>query len=283
MAETIPADVLVFDLEDAVPPEKKEAARRMTADAVADRDYRGKELIIRINGLDTKWAAGDIAAATPATPHGILVPKVGRAEDIRRVRAALRAAGADPETMIWAMMETPQAILNAAAIASATADQGPTLAGLVIGTNDLAAETEVRPARDRSPMIPWLTTCVLAARANDLAVIDGIYRDFNDSDGFAVECAQARMLGMDGKSLIHPNQVSACNSVFTPSADEIAWARGVLAAFDKPENADAHSVSVDGRIVERLHARIARRMMATAKAAREAEAREREPAERDEA
>jgi len=283
MAETIPADVLVFDLEDAVPPEKKEAARRMTADAVADRDYRGKELIIRINGLDTKWAAGDIAAATPATPHGILVPKVGRAEDIRRVRAALRAAGADPETMIWAMMETPQAILNAAAIASATADQGPTLAGLVIGTNDLAAETEVRPARDRSPMIPWLTTCVLAARANDLAVIDGIYRDFNDSDGFAVECAQARMLGMDGKSLIHPNQVSACNSVFTPSADEIAWARGVLAAFDTPENADAHSVSVDGRIVERLHARIARRMMATAKAAREAEAREREPAERDEA
>lgn len=283
MAETIEADVLIFDLEDAVPPEKKEAARRMTADAVADGKYRGKELIIRINGLDTKWAAGDIAAATPATPHGILVPKVNRAEDIRRVRAALRAAGADPETMIWAMMETPQAILNAAAIASAGADQGPTLGGLVIGTNDLAAETEVRPARDRSPMIPWLSTCVLAARANDLAVIDGIYRDFNDQDGFAGECGQARMLGMDGKSLIHPNQVAVCNSIFTPSADEIAWAKSVLAAFDSAENAGAHSVTVDGRIVERLHARIARRMMTIAKAARRSEAQLQSAAAEDDA
>lgn len=274
MAETIPADVLVFDLEDAVAPENKEAARRMTADAVADRDYRGKELIIRINGLDTKWAAGDIAAATPATPHGILVPKVSRAEDIRRVRAALRAAGAAPETMIWAMMETPQAILNAGAIAAAGTDPGPSLAGLIIGTNDLAAETEVRPMRDRTPMIPWLSTCVLAARANDLAVIDGIYADFNDTEGFAVECAQARMLGMDGKSLIHPNQVAVCNSTFTPSAEEIAWARGIISAFEQPGNADKDSISVNGRVVEKLHARIARRMLAVANAAQAGDLRQ---------
>lgn len=266
LAETIPADVLVFDLEDAVAPENKEAARRMTAAAVADRDYRGKELIIRINGLDTKWAAGDIAAATPASPHGILVPKVSRAEDIRRVRAALRAAGADPATMIWAMMETPQSILNAGAIAAATSDQGPSLAALVVGTNDLAAETEVRPAKDRTPMIPWLSTCVLAARANGLAVIDGIYNDFSDGEGFAAECAQARMLGMDGKSLIHPNQVAACNATLTPSADEVAWAKGIVAAFAQPANAGRDAVSVNGRMVERMHERIAQRMLATARA-----------------
>lgn len=282
MAESIPADVLVFDLEDAVPPENKETARRMTADAVADRDYRGKERIVRINGLDTKWAAGDIAAVTPANPDGILVPKVSRPEDIRRVRAALRAAGAAPETMIWAMMETPQAILNAAAIAAAGTDPGPTLAGLIVGTNDLAAETEVRPARDRSPMIPWLSTCVLAARANELAVIDGIYSDFNDADGFSAECAQGRMLGMDGKSLIHPNQVSVCNTTFTPSSDEITWARSILAAFDDPANAERDSVSVKGRVVEKLHLKIARRMMAVAEAAERSDARVREAVERDE-
>lgn len=277
MAETIPADVLVFDLEDAVAPEQKETARRMTADAVADREYDGRELVVRINGLDSKWAAADIAAVTPASPDGILVPKVCRAEDIRRLRAALRAAGADPATKIWAMMETPQAILNAAAIAGAGDEIGPELAALVIGTNDLAAETEVRPARDRTPMIPWLSTCVLAARANDIAVIDGIYNDFNDADGFAAECAQGRMLGMDGKSLIHPNQVGRCNAAFAPSPEEIAWARGILAAFDDPANAGLDVVSYNGRMVERMHARIARRMLTIAQAAAE-DAGMREPA-----
>lgn len=268
MAETIDADVLVFDLEDAVPPDNKEQARRLVADAVADGDYGDKELIVRINGLDTKWAAGDIASATPASPAGILVPKVSRPEDLRRVRAALRAAGAHPDILIWAMIETPQAILNAAAIVAPTSDPGPKLGGLIIGTNDLAAETEVRPARDRTPMIPWLSTCVLAARAHELAVIDGVYNDFKDMEGFAAECAQARMLGMDGKSVIHPNQVAPCNTIFTPSSEETAWARSVLAAFDQPSNAGQEVVSVGGRNVEKLHARIARRMLATAKTAK---------------
>jgi len=271
MAETISADVLVFDLEDAVPPDQKEAARRMTADAVASRDYGGKELVVRINGLDTKWAAADIAAVTPASPDGMLVPKVCRAEDIRRVRAALRAAGADPATKIWAMMETAQAILNASAIAGAGGESGPELAALVVGTNDLAAETEVRPAKDRSPMIPWLSTCVLAARANDLSVIDGIYNDFNDAAGFAAECAQARMLGMDGKSLVHPNQVGPCNTAFRPSEEEILWARGIAAAFDDPANSGMDIVSYNGRWVERMHERIARRMLAVADAGAEDE------------
>ncbi|MGD9740166.1 MAG: CoA ester lyase [Bauldia sp.] len=280
-AKTISADVLVFDLEDAVAPENKESARRMTADAVAQRaDYGDKELVIRVNGLETKWAAGDIAAAVGAAPDGILVPKVSRPEDIRRVRAAIRAAGADPNLSIWAMMETPLAILNAAAIAALAApDQGAPVAALVIGTNDLAAETEVRPGRDRAPMIPWLSTCVLAARAYDLAVIDGIFNDFNDADGFAAECAQARMLGMDGKSIIHPNQVAPCNATFTPSSEEVAWAQSIVAAFDRAGGNGREAVSVNGRMVERLHARIARRMLVAAQASADESAAAREEEE----
>ncbi len=267
-ARTIAADVLVFDLEDAVAPENKEAARRMAVEAVAARaDYGDRELVIRINGLESRWAAGDIAAAVPAMPDAILVPKISRPEDVRRIRAAMRAAGADPSVAIWAMMETPLAILNAGAIGATGADQGAPLAALVVGTNDLAAETEVRPGRDRAPMLPWLSTCVLAARAYELAVIDGIYNDFNDADGFAAECAQARMLGMDGKSVIHPNQVAPCNQAFTPSAEEVAWAQSILAAFDRSGTGTRDAVTVNGRIVERLHARIARRMLATARVA----------------
>lgn len=267
-ARTIPADVLVFDLEDAVAPDNKEAARRMAVEAVAARaDYGDKELVIRINGLESRWAAGDIAAAVPAVPDAILVPKISRPEDVRRIRAAMRAAGADPSVAIWAMMETPLAILNAGAIGATGADQGAPLAALVVGTNDLAAETEVRPGRDRVPMLPWLSTCVLTARAYELAVIDGIYNDFNDADGFAAECAQARMLGMDGKSVIHPNQVAPCNQSFTPSDEEIAWAQSILGAFDRAGAGTRDAVTVNGRVVERLHARIARRMLATARVA----------------
>ncbi|MCW5713338.1 MAG: CoA ester lyase [Bauldia sp.] len=269
-ARTIAADVLVFDLEDAVAPENKEVARRMAVDAVAARaDYGDKELVIRINGLESRWAAGDIAAAVPAAPDAILVPKISRPEDVRRIRAAMRAAGADPAIAIWAMMETPLAILNAGAIGATGTDQGAPLAALVVGTNDLAAETEVRPGRDRAPMLPWLSTCVLSARAYELAVIDGIYNDFNDADGFAAECAQARMLGMDGKSVIHPNQVAPCNQSFTPSAEEIIWAQSILAAFDRAGAGTRDAVTVNGRVVERLHARIARRMLATARIAAE--------------
>lgn len=271
-AETLPADVVVFDLEDAVTPENKETARRMVAGALSDRDYGDRELIVRINGLESRWAAGDIAAIVPFEPDGILVPKISRLQDVRRVRAALRAAGAGPPLAIWAMMETPAAILNADTIASAAGDDGAPLAALVIGLNDLAAETEVRPGPDRTPMVPWLSTCVLAARAHGLSVIDGTYNDFDNTQGFAIECAQARMLGMDGKSLIHPNQVDICNATFTPSAEEIAWAESILAAFDKPENAGAHVVAIGGRTVERMHARIARRMLATARVAGEAKA-----------
>jgi citrate lyase subunit beta/citryl-CoA lyase len=269
-ARTIAADVLVFDLEDAVAPENKEAARRMAVEAVAARaDYGDRELVIRINGLESRWAAGDIAAAVPAMPDAILVPKISRPEDVRRIRAAMRAAGADPSVAIWAMMETPLAILNAGAIGATGADQGAPLAALVVGTNDLAAETEVRPGRDRAPMLPWLSTCVLTARAYELAVIDGIYNDFNDADGFAAECAQARMLGMDGKSVIHPNQVGPCNQSFTPSSEEVAWAQSILAAFDRAGAGTRDAVTVNGRVVERLHARIARRMLATARVASE--------------
>jgi citrate lyase subunit beta/citryl-CoA lyase len=265
-AKTIPADVLVLDLEDAVSPDAKEAARTLVADAVAGRGYGQREILVRINALDTPWAAGDIAAVVPSRPDGILVPKVSRSEDIRRIRAALKAVSAQPSTAVWAMMETPLSILNAGAIAATASDEGAPLAGFLIGTNDLSAETRIRPGGDRLPMLSWLSTCVLAARAFDLAVIDGVYNDYNDAAGFKAECEQGRLLGMDGKSLIHPNQVAACNEVFSPSAEEINWARAVVAAFDKPENAGKGAIALNGRMIERLHMRIAQRMIATARA-----------------
>jgi citrate lyase subunit beta/citryl-CoA lyase len=269
-AETIPADVLVFDLEDAVPPENKETARRRVATALGERRYDERELVVRINGLESRWAAGDIAAIVPLTPDGVLVPKISRADDVRRIRAAMKAAGADPSLAVWAMIETPQAILNAGSIAAVGAEDGAPLAAFIVGVNDLAAETMVRPAADRGVVLPWLSTIVLAARAYDLAVIDGVFNDFTDVDGFAAECGQARMLGMDGKSLIHPNQVEPCNAVFHPTAEELAWANSILTAFDRSENAGKTVVTVGGRNAERLHARLARRIVATARAAEEA-------------
>lgn len=271
-ARSIGADVLILDMEDAVAPEGKASARALVVAALHEGGFGESEVVVRINGLDTQWAAADIAAIAPAHPDAILVPKISRSDDIRRVRAALRAAGTDSSLAIWAMMETPLAILNAGAIAASAVEEGAPLTTLVVGTNDLAAETRTHLDRNRLALLSWLSTCVLAGRAFDLAVLDGVYNDFRDIEGFQAECEQGRDLGMDGKTLIHPNQLAICNEVFSPSEEEIDWAHAVIAAFELPENAEKSVLAIEGRMVERLHARDARRIVAIAQTVNVAEA-----------
>jgi citrate lyase subunit beta/citryl-CoA lyase len=274
-SKAIPADAIILDLEDSVPPEKKESARVLVRDALREGGFGARETVVRINGFDTPWAAGDIAATVPFAPSAILLPKVSRSDDVRRMRSALKAASAKPSIEIWAMMETPLGILNAGAIASAAAEEGPALAAMLIGAADLAQETRARQVPGRWTMLSWLSTCVAAGRAFDVSVIDAVYTDFRDAEGFRAECEQGRDLGMDGKTVIHPNQVDTCNDVFAPTADEIAWARVILTAFERKENVDKNVITIDGRMVERFHARQARRTVEIAKAIRVSEAAER--------
>jgi citrate lyase subunit beta/citryl-CoA lyase len=267
-SKTIPADAIILDLEDSVAPEKKESARALVRDALREGGFGAREMVVRINGFDTPWAAGDIAAVVPLAPSAILLPKVSRSDDVRRMRSALKAASARPTIAIWAMMETPLGILNAGAIASAAAEEGPALAAMVIGATDLAQETRARQVPGRWTMLSWLSTCVAAGRAFDVSVIDAVYADFRDAEGFLAECEQGRDLGMDGKTVIHPNQVETCNDVFSPTADEIAWARVVLTAFERKENVDKNVITIDGRMIERFQAHQARRTVEIAKAIR---------------
>ena len=257
-ARTLAADTLILDLEDSVAPEAKAEARSRVAAAVKAGGYGRRELVIRINGLDTPWGADDMQAAVAAAPDAILVPKVSTAEDIQR--AALLMAQAPPRTRLWAMMETPLAILNAKEIASA----GPRLGCLVLGSNDLVKETRASAAGGRFALLPMLTACVLAARAYGLDVIDGVYNDFRDEAGFRAECQQGRILGIDGKTLIHPGQIAICNEVFSPAAEDVAWSRQVIAAFASPENAAKGVITLDGKMVERLHLSMAERIAAIA-------------------
>ncbi|HVY57233.1 MAG TPA: CoA ester lyase [Xanthobacteraceae bacterium] len=265
-AKTLPADCLILDLEDAVAPEGKDTARRQVADAVKAGGYGPRELIIRINGLDTPWWLDDIGAAVAARPDGILVPKVSAPEHLLNVAERLMDISADHHIRVWAMMETPLAILNAREIAAAAQDVETRLAAFVMGTNDLAKETRARLVPGRAPMLPWLTTCVAAARAYGIDILDGVYNDLSDADGFARECAQARDLGFDGKTLIHPNQIAPCNAAFSPSDSDVAEALRIIAAFDRPENEGKGVVQLDGRMVERMHADMARRTVAIAEA-----------------
>lgn len=265
-AKTLEADALILDLEDAVAPDAKELAREQVCRAVQDGGYGDRELVIRINGLDTPWGKADLKAAAAAAPHAILVPKVSFADDIFQIGDFLDMNGAAADTRIWAMMETPMGILNAAPIAAAVGfPAGRRFAAMVLGTNDLAKETRARIVRGRLPMITWLSMTVQAARAHGLDVIDGVFNDFEDMEAFREECAQGRDLGMDGKTLIHPKQIAVANEVFSPSATELAWAEKIVAAFALPENADKGVITIEGRMVERLHAEMAERTLATAR------------------
>ncbi len=265
-AKTLPADCLILDLEDAVAPDAKETARNQVTEAVRQGGYGPREVVIRINGLTTPWGEEDLKAAAAANPDAILIPKVSALQDLAGIEGMLQQAGATPELALWAMMETPLAMLNAGTVAAATADSCPRLAAFVMGTNDLAKETGARLVEGRAPMLPWLMTCLAAARAYGLDILDGVYNDFGNAEGFAAECRQGVELGMNGKTLIHPKQIEPCNDAFSATAEEVERARAIIAAFDLPENADKGTIQLDGRMVERLHADMARRTVAIADA-----------------
>ncbi|ABQ32638.1 CoA ester lyase [Bradyrhizobium sp. BTAi1] len=262
----LPADGLILDLEDSVAPDAKAAAREQIAKAVAADGYGKRELLIRINSLDTAWWADDVAMAGQAATDGILVPKVSTVEDLRLVSDRLAEVGADPALKVWAMIETARAVLDADRLAATVHEAGSRLAGFVFGPNDISRETRIRMLPGRATMLPMISHCILATRAHGLEILDGPYSDFANTDGFAQECIQARDLGFDGKTLIHPGQIDACNAIFTPPAEEVAAARRIIAAFELPENASRGAIQIDGRMVERLHADMARRTIAIADA-----------------
>lgn len=271
-ARTLSADGLILDLEDAVAPDGKVAARRSAVEAVAAGGFGGREIFVRINGLDTPWGMDDVRAAAEAKPDAIVVPKVSSPEALRILGGHLSQMGAAPTLRVWAMIETPAAIIRAHEIAAAAADASARLAGFIVGTNDLIKESQGRPVAGRTLLVPWLMQAVAAVRANGLAILDGVYNDFADMQGFEAECRQGRDMGFDGKTLIHPTQVGPCNAVFSPSAEEVAQARRVIAAFAAPENAGKGVVQIDGRMVERMHADIARGVVAVAEAIADREA-----------
>jgi len=264
--KSLPTDAIIFDLEDAVAPDMKDMARDQVASAVQAGGYGQRELIIRVNGLDTPWFKEDLKAAAGAKPNAILIPKVSSGEDIRAVRDQLKALDADPSIDLWAMMETPLAMLKALDIA----ENGPSdihrLAVFIMGTNDLSKETGAAIKPGREAMLSWLSTCVAAGRAFGIDIVDGVYNDFKDEDGFKTECAQGNDLGMDGKTLIHPGQIGPCNEVFSPSVDAIEWAKKIIAAFELPENQGKGAITVDGKMVELLHAEMAKRTVAISEA-----------------
>lgn len=265
-AKTLPADGVILDLEDSVAPDAKEAARRQVADIVKGGGFGNREVFIRVNATDTPWHADDLAAAAQAAPDAILIPKVSTPETLELIGRRLLDMHTDTRTRVWAMIETPLAIFNILAIAAQAKDSESRLAGFVLGTNDLAKDTRARLVPGRAPMLPWLMTVLAAARIYGIDVLDGVYNDLGNAEGFAAECAQGVDLGFDGKTLIHPNQIGPCNAAFSPSADEVAWARKMIATFDLPENKSKGVVSIDGRMVERLHADMARRTVMIAEA-----------------
>jgi citrate lyase subunit beta/citryl-CoA lyase len=253
-ARELPADGLIFDLEDAVAPEAKQWARDSACEAARSGAYRSHTVAIRINAIGTPWHAADLAAAAAARPDAIVVPKVGSPEDLVGIERALEEDG-DRQTSIWAMLETPAAVLRSAAIAAA----GARLSVLVMGTNDLLAELRGQELPDRRPLETSLTLCLLAARAAGRLILDGVYNDVRDAAGFEAECLAGRQLGFDGKTLIHPSQVEICNRVFAPSGAELEHARRVIEAFGQATEAGV--ATLDGRLIEQLHVQSARRVL----------------------
>jgi citrate lyase subunit beta / citryl-CoA lyase len=265
-ARSLAADALILDLEDSVAPEAKVQARDKVMAAVKSGGYGPRELVIRVNALETPWGADDLKAAATVGPDAILVPKVSRPGDMASAAKLLKACGAPARTRLWAMIETPLAILNVADIGAEARRAGSRLACLVMGTNDLVKETCADLSVNRRPALYWLSATVTAARAYGLDVLDGVYNNFRDADGLRRECVHGRRLGFDGKTLIHPDQVPTANEVFAPPAAEVAFARKIIAAFDRPENKGKGVITVEGRMVELLHAEMARRTVAIAEA-----------------
>jgi len=254
-AKTLPVDALIFDLEDAVAPDAKPAARANACAAAASGAYGRREIAIRVNGTDTEWHADDLAAACEAGPDAILVPKVDSADAVLELVDTLSRRGALPRTQLWAMIETPFAMLHAEEIAGAS----EILTVLVMGTNDLAKELYAEHVPGRQPLLTGLGLALLAARATGKAIIDGVYNDVKDTDGFLAECRQGREMGFDGKTLIHPGQVAGANQTFAPSEKAVEDARGVLRAWE--DGAGSGVVTYNGRMVENLHVDSAQRVL----------------------
>lgn len=263
-ARSIAADALILDLEDSVAPEAKPGARAKVAAAIKAGGFGRRELVVRINGLDTPWGIEDLKMAAAIGPDAVLVPKVANPDDIISAARLFAAFAGAPHTRMWAMIEKPLGIFNVRDIASVT--EAARLSCMVLGTNDLLKESRASAAGGRFAIIPWLSMAVLAARAYGLDIVDGVYNDFKDDMGFRAECEQGRHLGMDGKTLIHPSQIEACNELFSPAAEEVAWAAKVIAGFALPENALQGVITIEGRMVERLHLAMAERTAAIAEA-----------------
>ncbi|MBV8107116.1 MAG: CoA ester lyase [Hyphomicrobiales bacterium] len=264
-AATLPADALILDLEDSVAPDAKVMARAQVVEA-ARGDFGGREVVIRVNGPHTPWGPDDLLAAAAAGPDAILLPKVDGPGAIMLAARLMRENSAPERTRIWAMMETPNAILNAGQIAAVAADSASRLAVMVMGLNDLAKETRAKLTPGRPTMLAWLANCVVAARAHGIDIIDGVFNDIKDLDGFRAECRQGREMGLDGKTLIHPGQIDICNETFAPSDAEVDGARAIIDAFALPENAGKGVIQLNGKMVELLHADMARRTLAIADA-----------------
>jgi citrate lyase subunit beta/citryl-CoA lyase len=265
-ARSLPADSIIIDLEDSVSPTNKEKARNQAIAAIREGGFGSREVVLRVNPIETPWGMADLHAAIGAAPHAILIPKVSNSGDITGTVKVVKAADADPRIRLWAMIETPMGIINAKEIAACGLDPENRLVCFVLGTNDLLKESRALASSNRFAVVPWLAMTLVAARAYGLDVIDGVYNDFKDDSGFRIECEHGRTLGMDGKTLIHPSQVVPCNEVFSPTDDEIAWARKIIAAFEEPENARKGVITVEGRMVERLHLVMAKRIASIAEA-----------------
>ena len=267
-ARTLPADALIFDLEDAVAPDAKEVARANVVAAAQSKAYGKREIAIRCNGLSTPWGAADITAIAKSGADAVLVPKVESAAEVASVIGLLDAAGAPQSMAVWAMMETPKGILRAEEVAGSH----PRLTLFVMGTNDLVKDMRARHTPMRLPMITALGLGMLAARAHGLTILDGVYNDIQDAEGFRAVCQQGLEMGFDGKTLIHPSQVEPCNEVFAPSAAELEMAGKIVSAFRTAQAEGKGVVTVDGRMIENLHVEQAERALALATAIKELQA-----------
>ncbi len=261
-ARSLPADSLIFDLEDAVAPDMKATARDQVIRAVEAGGYGKREVMIRTNGLNTPWGYDDLVAAAKVGPDAVLLPKVESAETVRQAESVLQSHGAAPDMAIWCMMETPRAMLHAEEIA----DASPRLGGLVMGTSDLAKDLQAQHTAMRLPLITALGLCLLAARAARLVILDGVFLDLNDQEGFIDSCRQGAELGFDGKTLIHPKQLEAANEVFAPSTEELRLSRRIIDAYGEAEAQGKGVLVVDGKLIEKLHVDHAKRVVALAEA-----------------
>jgi citrate lyase subunit beta/citryl-CoA lyase len=261
-AKKLPTDSIIIDLEDSVAPSNKEFARQQAVAVIREGGFGAREAVLRVNPIETPWGMADLHAAIAAAPDAILIPKVSQSGDVTGTAKVVKAVDAAPHTRLWAMIETPMGIINAREIAACAPDPDNRLSCFVLGTNDLLKESRARPSSDRFAVVPWLAMTLVAARAYGLEVIDGVYNDFKDDSGFRAECEHGRTLGMDGKTLIHPSQVIPCNEVFSPTEEEVSWAYKIIQAFEQPENARKGVITVEGKMVERLHLEMAKRLAA---------------------